>query len=228
MIKIPTTDELFEAAVHCGHSVGKLHPQMKPYTHSIKNNVHLIDLEKTKESLKKALDFVKEVAAKKGKILFVGTKATAQAAIKKYAEEANMPYVVERWLGGTLTNFSTINSLVKKLKKMEEEKVKGEWEKYTKRERLELDREIERLNLFVGGIKNLDKIPEAIYIVDLREERTAVREAKKAKIKSIGLVDVNCDPTEIDFPIPANDDAVKSVELITRLVAEAIKEGGGK
>lgn len=228
MIKLPTTEELFEAAVHFGHSVGKLHPKMKPYIHSVKNNVHLLDLEKTKECLKKALDFVKEVAAKDGKILFVGTKPTAQAAIKKYAEEVGMPYVIERWLGGTMTNFSTISSLIKKLKKMEEEKASGGWEKYTKKERLNLDREMERLNLFVGGIRNLDKFPEAIYIVDLREEKTAVREARKAKIKSIGLVDVNCDPTEVDFPIPANDDAVKSVDLITKLIAEAIRAGKSK
>lgn len=228
MIKLPTTEELFDAAVHFGHNVGKLHPKMKPYIHSVKNNVHLLDLEKTRECLKKALDFVKEVVAKNGKILFVGTKPAAQFAIKKYAEEVQMPYVVERWLGGTLTNFSTISGLTKKLKKMEEDKTKGEWEKYTKRERLDLDREMVKLNLFVGGIKNLEKLPDAIYIIDLREEKTAVREAKKAKIKSIGLVDVNCDPTEVDFPIPANDDATKSIDLITKLIAEAIKAGEKK
>jgi small subunit ribosomal protein S2 len=221
MIKIPKTEELFEAAVHVGHGVGHLHPKMKPYTHSLKHNVHWIDLDKTRECLQKAVDFVKEVAAKNGKILFVGTKAAAQAIIKKYAEQAGMPYVSERWLGGTITNFSTINSLIKKLKKMEEDRDKGEWKKYTKKEQLDMSRQLEKLNLYVGGMRNLEKLPDAMYIVDLIEEKTAVNEARRAKIKTVGLCDVNTNPTFVTYPIPANDDAIKSIELITSLIAEA-------
>jgi len=221
MIKIPKAEELFDAAVHVGHGVGRLHPKMKPYIHSLKHNVHWIDLEKTRECLQKVINFVQEVVAKNGKILFVGTKPAAQAIIKKYAEQAGMPYVSERWLGGTITNFSTINALIKKMKKMEEDKEKGEWDKYTKREQLDMAREVAKLNLYVGGMRNLDKLPEAIYIVDLNEEKTAVSEARRAKIKTIGFCDGNTNPTFVTYPIPANDDATKSIEIITSLIAEA-------
>lgn len=222
MIKIPKTEELFDAAVHLGHGVGRLHPKMKPYVHSLKHNVHWIDLEKTREGLQKAVDFVKEVVAKNGKILFVGTKPAAQAIIKKYAEKIGVPYVSERWLGGTITNFSTISSLIKKLKKMEEDREKGGWKKYTKREQLNMAREVEKLNLYVGGMRNLEKLPDAIYIVDLNQEKTAVNEARRAKIKTIGLCDANTNPTFVTYPIPANDDAIKSIEIITNVIAEAI------
>ncbi len=225
MVKIPTTEELFEAMVYFGHRVGKLHPKMKQYVYTIKNNVHWIDLEKTQQCLKKALDFIKDVASKDGQILFVGTKPSAQMVIKKYAEEVKMPYVVEKWIGGTLTNFSVISKLIEKLKKMEEEKERGEWEKYSKKEKKDLERELVRLTNLVGGIKNLTKLPDAIYIVDLKKERTAVRETKKMKIKTIGLVDTNNNPDLVDYPIPGNDDAIRSIEMITKLIAEAIKEG---
>jgi len=228
MVNIPSTEELSEAMVYFGHRVSKCHPKMGPYIHSIKNNVHLIDLEKTRDGLKRALDFVKEVAFKNGKILFVGTKPPAQIVLKKYAEEVGMPYVVERWLGGTLTNFSVISELIKKMKKMEEEKERGEWKKYPKKELMDLEKELARLSLLVGGMRNLEKIPEAIYVVDLSVEKTAVREARKMKVRSIGLVDTNNDPTLVDFPIPGNDDAIKSIEMITKLITEAIKEGQEK
>jgi small subunit ribosomal protein S2 len=225
MIKLPTTEELLEAAVQNGHSVSKSHPKMKPYFHSIKGGINLIDLEKTKEGLQKAAEFIKTVAAKNGKILFVGTKPAAQAIIKKYAEQVDMPYVVERWLGGIITNFSVIHQLINKLKKMEEEKEKGDWGKYTKKEKLNLEKEVARLNLFVGGLKNLERLPDVLYIVGLHEEKTAVREAKKAKIKSVGIADANNNPEDVSFPIPANDDATRSIDLITGVIAQAIKEG---
>ncbi len=228
MVYIPSTEELFEAMVYFGHQVGKRHPKMEPYLHSIRNNVYLIDLEKTRDCLQKAADFVKETVANGGKILFVGTKPSAQEVIKKYAQEVNMPYVVERWVGGTLTNFSVIFELIKKLKKMKEEKAKGEWEKYPKKEKLNLEKELDRLNSLVGGIENLEKIPEAIYIVDLRKEKTAVKEARMKKIKTVGLVDVNCNPNLVDYPIPGNDDAIASIEIITKTLVEAIKEGQNK
>ncbi|MCX7778888.1 MAG: 30S ribosomal protein S2 [Patescibacteria group bacterium] len=225
MVNIPTEEELFEAMVHFGHQARKCHPKMAPYLYTIKNNVHLIDLEKTRQALVKVLDFVKRVVEQNGQILFVGTKPAAQVIVKKYAEEVKMPYIVERWLAGLLTNFSVVSQLIQKLKKMEEEKESGEWDKYPKKERMKLEKELNRLNNFVGGLRNLEKIPEAIYIIDLRYEKTAVREAKKAKIKSIGLVDTNCDPTLVDYPIPGNDDAIKSIEIVTRLITEAIQEG---
>jgi len=225
MVNIPTTEELFEAMVYWGHRVSKRHPKMEPYLYTIKNNVHLIDLERTRECLKKALDFTQEIVSKNGQILFVGTKPAAKEIIKKYAEEVGMPYVNERWVGGTLTNFSVISTLIKKLKKMEEEKNSGDWEKYPKKEKKDLERELSRLTILVGGLRNLEKIPEAIYLVDLRQEKTAVREAKRVKVKTIGLVDTNCDPTSVSYPIPGNDDAIKSIEIITKLIAEAIKGG---
>lgn len=228
MVNIPTIEELFEAMVYFGHRAKKRHPQMVPYIYGVKNNISIIDLEKTREALRKALDFVKEIASKNGQILFVGTKPAAKEIVKKYAEEVEMPYMIERWLGGTLTNFPYIFELIKKLKKMEEEKNSGEWEKYTKKERLGLERKLNRLSNLVGGMKNLEKIPEAIYFIDLRREKTGVREAKKAGVKTLGLVDTNCDPRLVDYPIPANDDSIKSIELITKLVVEAIKEGKEK
>lgn len=225
MVNIPTTEELFEAMVYFGHQASKRHPKMEPYLYTVKNNIHLIDLEKTRESLVKVINFVKEIASKNGQILFVGTKPAAREIVKKYAEETGMPYIIKRWLGGTLTNFSHISELIKKLKKMESEKNSGDWEKYSKKEKIGLEKELNRLSLLVGGMRNLEKIPEVVYIVDLRQEKTAVREARKAKIKSLGLVDTNCNPTLVDYPIPANDDAIKSIEIITKLIAEAIKEG---
>ncbi|MFN3301683.1 MAG: 30S ribosomal protein S2 [Patescibacteria group bacterium] len=228
MVNIPSTEELLEAVVYFGHRVSKRHPKMAPYLWTIRNGIYWINLEKTKECLKKAVEFVQDIASKGGTILFVGTKPPAQEIIKKYAEEVKMPYVIERWIGGTLTNFSVISNLIEKLKKMEEDKEKGEWEKYPKKEKIDLERELKRLTLLVGGMKNLEKIPEALYIVDLREEKTALREARKAKIKIIGLVDVNADPTLVDYPIPGNDDARKSIEIITKTITEAIKEGQNK
>lgn len=225
MPNIPTTEQLFEAMVHFGHRVSKRHPKMTPYLQTIKNGVYWINLEKTRECLKKTTDFIKEIVSQGGIILFVGTKPSAQAVIKKYAEEVKMPYVIERWLGGTLTNFSVISGLIKKLKKMEEEKEKGEWEKYPRKERFDLERKLTRLSLLVGGMKNLEKLPEALYLIDLREEKTALREARKTKTKIIGLVDVNCNPTLVDYPIPGNDDAIRSIEIITKTITEAIKEG---
>lgn len=225
MVKIPTTEELFEAMVYFGHQVSKRHPQMEPYLYAVKNNIHLIDLEKTRECLVKAIDFVKEIASKNGQILFVGTKPAAREIVKKYAEKVNMPYVIERWLGGTLTNFSEIFELIKKLKKMEEEKQAGEWEKYTKKEKLKLEKKLNHLSFLVGGMKNLEKIPEAICLIDLRREKTAVREARKAGVKSIGLVDTDGNPTLVDYPIPGNDESTKSIEMIIKLITEAIEEG---
>jgi len=228
MVQIPSIDDLFKANVHFGHRTSKRHPKMEPYIFGAKNTIHIIDLEKTAVKLKEALDFIVEKVAQGGLILFLGTKPSAKEIIKKYAEKVGMPYIAEHWVAGLLTNFSTINHLIGKFKKTLKDKEAGEWEKYTKKERLDLEKELNRLEKMVGGIRNLDKLPQAIFIVDIQEESTAVREAKRAKIPTIAIVDTNVNPELIDFPIPANDDAVKSIELITGLVAAAIEEGQNK
>lgn len=224
-MKIPSLLEMIKAGVHFGHRVSKWHPKMKPYIFTARNTVHIIDLEKTVEKLKEALEFVKKIAEEGGTILIVGTKKSIREIVKKWAIECKMPYVTESWIGGTLTNFFTIYKLVEKLKHLEAEKEKGELEKYTKKEQLEFDREIKRLDEMVGGIRDLEGLPQALYIVDLKEEKTALREAQRKGIPVVAMVDTNVNPENVDFPIPANDDAIKSVEMMTRLVKEAVEEG---
>lgn len=225
MVKIPSTNDLSKAAVNFGHRSTKRHPKMGPYIQGVKNNIHIIDLEKTTQKLQKALEFLTDVTAQGGTVVLVGTKPAAKEIIKKYAQENNLPYVSERWIGGTLTNFQTISALIKKLKQMRKEKEEGGWDKYTKRERLDLERALNRLDKMVGGIQNLDHLPAAIYIVDIIEEVTALKEARKRKVPVVAIVDTNANPEAVSYPIPANDDAVKSIDLITGLVVEAIKEG---
>jgi small subunit ribosomal protein S2 len=224
-MKIPALLELLKAGVHFGHRHSKWHPKMAPYIYTTKNTVHIIDLEKTAEKLKEALEFLKDLVKKDGVVLFVGLKPTVEKVVKQKAEEAKMPYAVERWIGGTLTNFSVIKKLIEKLEKLEKDKAAGEMAKYTKKEQVEFNREIARLLKMVGGIRSLKKLPEALFIVDCKKAKIAIQEARRIKIPIVALVDTNVNPEEIDWPIPANDDSVKSVRLITGLVTEAIKEG---
>lgn len=228
MTQLPNLVEMLKAGVHFGHRVSRRHPKMDPFIFGEKQGVSIINLEETTKRLKESLDFAREVVAQGGIILFLGTKKQAQSIIKKYAEEAGMPYVIERWLGGTLTNFRVISKIIKKYKNLKEKKSKGELEKYTKKEQLEFQREIERLEKMVGGIENLDRIPEAIFILDIRKEDTAIKEANRKKVPIIAVCDTNTNPELIDYPIPANDDATKSIELLVKLVAETIKEGKSK
>jgi len=228
MWKIPSVKQLQEAGANFGHKTTKRHPKMIPFISKVQSTVHLIDLEKTREKLKKALEFVENLAKNNKIILFVGTKPTAQETVKKYALDCGAPYVVNKWIAGTLTNFETINQLIKKFLRMEAEKTKGEWDKYSKKEALDLNRELARLEKMVGGIKTLEKIPDAIYIVDVIKEKTCLREALRKKIPTIAIVDTNGNPDLITYPIPANDDARKSIELITSLIAEAIEQGKKK
>lgn len=222
-IKIPTSLELLKAGVHFGHRHSKWHPKMAPYIYTTKNTVHIIDLEKTVEKLKEALEFLRDLAKKGGVILFVGLKETIAKIIREKAEEVKMPYVTERWIGGTLTNFSVIKKLIDKLDRLEKDKAAGKMAKYTKKEQIEFDREIARLLKMVGGIRSLEKIPDAIFIADCKKAKTVIREARRVKIPLVAIVDTNANPEEIDWPIPGNDDSIKSVKLITGLVAEAIK-----
>lgn len=225
MPQIPSLFELLKCGVHFGHRTSKRHPKMEPYIYTARNGVHIINLEKTQDLLKKALEFTKRIASEGGKILFLGTKKQIQEIVKDEAKEANMPYVIERWLGGTITNWEEISKLIKKLNKLEELEGSEDFSNYTKKEQQDFRLEKERLLLLVGGIRDLDRPPQALFVVDVVNEKTAVREAQRKNVPIIAICDSNADPTKITYPIPANDDAVKSVSLICKLVSEAIKEG---
>ena len=225
MTNIPDLLTMLKSGVHFGHQLSKRHPKMKPFIFMSKNGFHIIDLEQTQVKLSEALDFVKTIAANGGTVLFLGTKKQAQPIIIKAAKACGMPYITERWLGGTLTNFAAISKVINKYRRLKEQKVKGELAKYTKKEQLEFDKETSKLEKMVGGIQELNKIPEAIFICDVKREKTAVSEASRKNVPIVALCDTNANPTNIAYPIPANDDAIKSIELITILVAEAITEG---
>jgi len=224
-VKMPSIDELSKAGMHLGHHTTKRSPKMEPYIYGVKNNINIINLDKTVEKLQLALNFITEIVGKGGVILFVGTKPAAKDIIQKSAQEVGAPFVIEHWLGGTLTNFSIISELMKKLNKMTEDKKNGEWEKYSKKEQLEQGKKLIRLEKMVGGMREINKKPDAIYVVDLQKEKTAIREARRLKVPVIALVDTNSNPELVDWPIPGNDDAIKSIELVTGLVVEAIKAG---
>lgn len=225
MPEIPSLLEMLKSGVHFGHQVSKWHPKMKPFIFTSRNGIHIINLEESQVKLKEALEFVKRNAQNGGVLLFVGSKKQAQGIIEKYAKECEMPYVKERWLGGTMTNFAVISRLIKKFKDLKKKRDAGELEKYTKKEQLGFKREIEDLDKVIGGIENLEKIPDAIFILDIKNEKTAFAEAKKKGVPVVAVCDTNVDPTGVDYMIPANDDATKSIELIVKLIAEAVKEG---
>lgn len=228
-VNIPTMEDLLKTGAHFGHKISKWHPNAAPYIYTFRNEIHIIDLVKTIDNLKKAAEFVEDEISHGKTILFVGTKKSIKSIIKNMAEEAGVPYVNERWLGGTITNFSVIRKLVDKLINLEKQKEDPDYEKkYTKKERLIFDREIEKINEMVGGIRELTKIPDLIYIVDIKEEKTAVKEANKRQIPVVAITDTNTDPTLVDFPVPANDDSIRTVELITSVIVEAVKAGREK
>ena len=217
--------EMLKVGVHFGHKKSKRHPKMTPYIYTVRNSISIIDLGKTVVKLNEALEFVKDVTSKGGVILFVSTKKQARETVKEAAEKCGMPYVTERWLGGTFTNFKKITGSIKRLEKMVSEKESGELEKkYNKKERLEIDREIKRLERKFGGIKTIKKLPEAVFIVDVKEDMTALTEARSEKVPVIATVDTNVDPTLVNYPIPSNDDAVGAIKLMTNIVADTIIE----
>ena len=217
--------DLLESGVHFGHQTRKWNPKMKPYIFIARGGIYIIDLQRTLRNLQRASKFLEVVAAKGGSVLFVGTKKQAKVAIKEFATRVNSPYVIERWLGGMLTNHQTIYKSVQKLEEIEAMMNDGRMENFSKKEQLEFSRKFEKLNTNLGGIRNMTKLPSAVFVVDTAEEETAVREAKKLGIPVIGIVDTNCDPTLVDFPIPGNDDAIRAITLFTRVVAESIEEG---
>jgi len=221
--------QLFEAGSHFGHKTSRWHPKMAPYIHSKRGGSHIIDLTKTVENLDIALGFVETVAGKGKQVLFVGTKAQAKPIIEEVAKDAKMPYVSVRWLGGMLTNYKTINERVKHLKKLEERMESGELaNRYGKLEVQRYQEEIDSLNNVLGGIKNLNGAPGAVFVADAQIDSLAIKEATKLGIPTVAIVDSNVDPTIVTYPIPANDDAIKSVKLITEAIGEATKSGGLK
>lgn len=217
--------EMLKAGVHFGHKTSSWNPKMAPFIFTQRNNIHILDLEKTRLKLIDALNFAKDVAARGGTVLFVGTKRQAKDVVRKAAESCGMPYVVARWLGGTFTNFRTIQRTIKKMEKFEKLINDGEISKYTKKEQLMIKRDYEKLKVFFSGIKEMKKLPEAIFVSDVKYDHIPVKEAKLAKVKIIGVVDTNSDPSGIDYMIPANDDAIKVIQLISTAVADAVNEG---
>lgn len=222
---LPTYKELLESGAHLGHMKRKWNPKMSPYIFMERKGIHLIDLNRTIEYLQKAGNAMRQVAKSGRKVMFVATKKQAKESVSRLAREVNMPYVTERWLGGMMTNFSTIKRSVKKMNNIDKLLADETVTSITKKERLTLTRERNKLEKVLGGIANMNRLPAAIFVVDIHHEHIAIDEAKKLGIKIFGIVDTNSDPTLVDFPIPANDDASKSIKLITSYMAEVIKEG---
>ena len=217
--------QLLEAGVHFGHQTRRWDPKMAEYIFQARNGIHIIDLQKTSKKLDEAYAFLKEQAEAGKTVLFVGTKKQAQECVKEAAEKSGMYYVDQRWLGGMLTNFDTIRTRVQRLKDLEKMQEDGTFEVLPKKEVILLKKEMEKLERNLGGIKNMEKIPGVIFLVDPKKEHIAVLEAKKLGIPVIGLVDTNCNPEEVDYAIPGNDDAIRAVKLITDVMANAIIEG---
>lgn len=228
MKNIPSLKDMLESGVHFGHRSSRWHPKMKQFIFGTRRGVHIIDIEQTQKALESALEYIEALASRGGNILFVGTKPQAQNLIEKFAQEAGMPYVNERWLGGTLTNFPEIKKVIKRFLDLKDQKEKGELKKYTKKEQIWIERDIKDMDRKVGGIQTLTQIPEAVFILDLKREKTALQEAKKKGVKVVALVDTNINPDPVDFPIPANDDSVKAIELMLGLITETVKEGRAK
>jgi small subunit ribosomal protein S2 len=217
--------QLLEAGVHFGHQTRRWDPKMRPYIFSERNGIHIIDLRQTLEASQRAAEYVKGLAARGGTILFVGTKKQAQGVIKDAADRAGMPYVNHRWLGGMLTNFATIHKRILYMRELERMDESGEMGALPKKERLRLHRELEKLQTTLGGVRDLHQPPDAVFIIDVKSEAIAVKEANRIEIPIVAVVDTNCDPDPIDMVIPGNDDAIRSAQLMAMLIAEAAREG---
>ena len=216
---------LLAAGAHFGHQTSRWNPRMKKHIFGARDGIHIIDLEQTADMLSKACAFVRDLVAKSGDIIFVGTKRQAKDTIEEEAKRCGMPYVNQRWLGGMLTNFSTIQARIDYLVRLEDRRERGEFEYLTKKESLKLGKEIDRLNRQMGGFKEMTKFPGAVFIVDPAKERIAIAESRRTGIPIVAIADTNCNPHELDYPIPANDDAVRAVKLICSRIAEAVIEG---
>ncbi len=225
MTAVVTMKQMLEAGVHFGHQTRRWNPKMKRFIHGDRNGVYIIDLEETLSRIETAYTFVRDEVSKGGTVLFVGTKKQAQESIRRHAQSVGMPFVDQRWLGGMLTNYQTISKRVGKLLEYERMQAAGDFEEMPKKEALRYGRELEKLNRNIGGIKTMAKLPSVVFIVDTIIEHIAVTEARKLGIPIVAVVDTNCDPDLITYPIPGNDDAIRSAELMTRVIAEAVAEG---
>ena len=224
-VKAVSIKQLLEAGAHFGHQTGRWHPRMRRYIFTQRNGIHILDLEKTVVYVDKATKFIEQVVAKGGDVLFVGTKRQAQEPIEEEAKRCGMPYVNLRWIGGSLTNFSTIQRRIDFLVQLEDQRDRGELNYMAKKEALDVSRQILRLNKRLGGIKEMTALPSAVFIIDSSKERIAIAEAKRVGVPVVAVVDTNCNPEEIDYPIPANDDAVRAIKLICGAMADAVLAG---
>ena len=222
---VVTMRQLLESGVHFGHQTRRWNPKMKRYIFTERNGIYIIDLRQTLDYIEKAYDFIRNTVAENGSVLFVGTKKQAQEAIAEQATRVGMPYVNHRWLGGMLTNFQTVHKRLQRMKELEAIEQSGAASGYTKKETLQLTREKDKLTKTLGGLRDMQKLPAAIWVVDTKKEHIAVDEARKLGIPVIAVLDTNCDPDEVDFPIPGNDDAIRSAALLTRVVADAVADG---
>lgn len=220
-----TMKDMLNAGVHFGHQQHRWNPKMKPYVFGVRGGIHIIDLQKSLAGAQRALDFVKKTASKGGKIIFVGTKQQAIEPIQEAAKSCGQYYVTKRWLGGTLTNFVTVKASIDRYRKLEKMKETGEWALFSKKEQAMMDKELTRLIDYLQGIRELRGAPSAVFVVDLVKEKNAVAEAKRLNIPVIGIADTNCDPDIVDFPIPGNDDAIRSISLFANAVADAYNTG---
>jgi len=225
MASIVSMKALLESGVHFGHRTNKWHPQMRPYIFTERNGIHIIDLQQTVKALNTAYNLVRDTIAQGGMVLFVGTKRQAQETIKEEAIRCGMPYVVERWLGGMLTNWVTINQRISELERLEHLRDSGEINRLTKKEGLLIEREINRLTIRLSGVRNMKRLPDLVFIVDVSREETAVHEANLTNLPVLALVDTNCDPRGVDYVIPSNDDAIRAIKLLVGKIADAVMEG---
>ena len=221
-------EQMLKAGVHFGHQTRFWNPKMEPFIFGNRNKVHIIDLEKTLEHLKPSIEFCKQLAASNNRILFVGTKRAASKVIKSEAERCDMPFVNYRWLGGMLTNYKTVRASIRRLEILKTQEEEGKFNDLTKKEVLGIRREMEKLERSIGGIKNMGGLPEALFIIDVNNEKIAVAEARKMGIPIIGLVDTNSDPDSVDYVIPGNDDAIRSISLIARIISNACLDGASR
>lgn len=224
MIKLPSVEEMLKAGMHFGHRTNRWHPKMKPYIFTDKKGIYIIDLNKSREKLAEAMEFMSQLITEGKSVLFVGTKNQVKIGMKKMAEESGMPYIVGKWLGGYLTNFAVVKKSVKKYEDLVEAKASGKLEKYTKKEQLDFAREIKKLEERVGGLTALNKLPDALFIWDIIEEETALTEARAKNIPVIAICDTNVNPELVNYPIPANDDATKTISLLMDTIKEVVLE----
>ena len=222
-IKVPTVKQMFEKGVHIGHRTQKWNPRAKRYLYGEKDGIHLINLEKTVDALDKAVEFVSKLSSEGKNVLFVSTKPQSITFLREAAESCKMPYVVSKWIPGLITNFSTLKTRIRHLAKLKEDEVSGGFEKYTKKEAIKLKKEIDKLQIALGGVEDMNSLPDAVFVIDVVRDKIVVTEARKAGIPVIGIVDSNADPSDVDFPIPGNDDALASLELIIGAIVEAYK-----